>query len=126
MRKASEIEIYHPTTMSSEEAQTLWVDYMARCRRRHLPWLVVNALLSPISLLLAPIPGPNLIGYWFAYRAVKDLLALLGLRHAQDSQVATTFRPREVLAIAGPTGEHTRLTETNATSFAALAAESLP
>ncbi len=68
LRDASELQIYHPPRSQVRRLQNVWVDYMARCRRRHLPWFVVNALLAPISVLLAPFPGPNLIGYWFLYR----------------------------------------------------------
>jgi hypothetical protein len=105
LRAASAIEIHHPAAMSSEEARSHWVDYLARCRRRHLPWLWFNALLSPVTLLLAPLPGPNLIGYWFAYRAVRDILALMGVRHARNSQVVTTFHATNVFSTyagAGP------------------------
>lgn len=117
LRTASAIDIYHPATLTDEEAQTIWIEYLARCRRRHLPWLAVNTLLSPVSLLLAPIPGPNLIGYWFVYRAVKDLLAHSGLRHAQDPRVTTTYHTREFAAIASPSGEFIRMIETEASSF---------
>lgn len=106
LRKASSIEIHYPITLSSEEARSLWVAYLARCRRRHLPWLFVNTLLSPVSVLLAPVPGPNLIGYWFAYRAVRDLLALRGVRLAQqEGRVVTTYHATEIFetyAGAGP------------------------
>lgn len=126
LRTASTIEVYHPAELPSEEAQSLWVGYMARCRRRHLPWLGFNVLISPLSLVLAPLPGPNLIGYWFAYRAVKDALALLGLRHARNPRITTTYHPIEALAIAGPKREFTDRTESNASAFAILATGSLP
>ncbi|SIO59261.1 K+-H+ exchange-related [Singulisphaera sp. GP187] len=126
LRTASAIEMYHPATMSGEEAQAHWVDYMARCRRRHLPWLGFNILISPITLILAPLPGPNLIGYWFAYRAVKDALALLGLRHARDPGMATTYHPLETHAVVTPVGEFSCRTETNTAPFAGLAAGSPP
>lgn len=116
LRSASSIEVLHPVAMPSEEAQVLWNGYLTRCWRRHLPWLFVNILIAPISILLAPIPGPNLIGYWFVYRAVRDLLVLLGIRHAQNAQVVTTYHPTDSFeAYAGaqpsegtwPPGSHT-------------------
>ncbi len=38
--------------------------------------------VAPLTVLLAPLPGPNLIGYWFAYRAVHHGLILHG-RHCK-------------------------------------------
>ncbi|WP_406695248.1 hypothetical protein V5E97_29855 [Singulisphaera sp. Ch08] len=123
---ASTIEIYHPAALSDEEAQALWAVYRTRCLKRHLPWLGVNVLISPISLLLAPLPGPNLIGYWFAYRAVKDARALLGLRHARDPRITTTYHLIEVRMIARPGRELTGLTETDASAIAFLVAGNRP
>lgn len=34
----------------------------------HLRWLIVDLLLLPLSLILMPIPGPNLIGYYLLFR----------------------------------------------------------
>ena len=34
----------------------------------HLRWLIVDALLLPFSLLMVPVPGPNLIGYYLLFR----------------------------------------------------------
>ncbi|MDT4955513.1 MAG: hypothetical protein QOJ02_3651 [Acidobacteriota bacterium] len=91
LRGGSEIELYYPPTFEEEEARTLWRDYLKGRQGRHTFWFVVNALVSPLTLLLAPLPGPNLIGYWFVYRAVCHWLARLGARNARSEQVTTTF-----------------------------------
>jgi hypothetical protein len=97
LRIAPTIEVHHPSSMSSETARQLWSDYLTSRRRRHLPWLGVNALISPLTVVLAPLPGPNVVGYWFAYRAVRNLLAVLGLRRARRADVDVTFHPNEAL-----------------------------
>jgi hypothetical protein len=97
LRTTPVVEVHHPTTITSEEARALWTGYLADRRRRRLPWLALDALISPLTVLLAPLPGPNLIGYWFAYRAVRHLLALLGIRHAGSAEVETTFYPDPAL-----------------------------
>jgi hypothetical protein len=93
LRSAPTIEVIHPPSLSSGEARDLWLAYLRRRFRRHLPWLLFNALLSPLALLLTPLPGPNVIGYWFAYRGVHHLLILLGIRRALSGRVETSFRP---------------------------------
>jgi hypothetical protein len=97
MRSTLTIEINHPASLSSDEARVAWAEYLVAQRRRYLPWLIVNGLVSPLTVLLAPLPGPNLVGYWFAYRAARDLLALLGVRRARLERVPTHFRPSETL-----------------------------
>lgn len=93
LRTAPVIEVHHPTTIASEEVRALWTSYLAARRRRHLPWLVVDSVIAPLTLLLGPLPGPNVVCYWFAYRAVRHLLALAGVRHAGSARVETTLHP---------------------------------
>jgi hypothetical protein len=93
LRHAATIEIVHPSEISTETARAVWNDYLARRQRRHWPWLVFNAALCPLTLLLAPLPGPNLIGYWFIYRAIHHALVIVGLRRVRHEGIATAFRP---------------------------------
>ncbi len=97
LRSSPTIEVRHPTTLTGDEARAAWNEFLTARSRRYLPWLVVNALLAPATALLAPLPGPNVVFYWFAYRAARDLLALLGLRRARLERVPTKFRPSEAL-----------------------------
>jgi hypothetical protein len=93
MRSAPAIEVHHPTSVSEEEVRALWQTYLAGRQRWHFPWLVIDALISPMTIVLAPLPGPNVVGYWFGYRAIRHLLAVLGLRRARSGRVVTTFHP---------------------------------
>jgi hypothetical protein len=95
LRSVPTIEVHHPASLSAQEARASWSEFLNRRRRRHWPWLILNTLIAPVTVLLAPLPGPNLIGYWFAYRAVRDLLAILGARRALSGQVETTFHSDE-------------------------------
>jgi hypothetical protein len=97
LRKAHAIEVYHPASMSAEEAASEWSAFLAASRRRHWPWFIVNALIAPLTVALAPLPGPNLIGYWFAYRAVHHWLILIGLGKVRKGRVETNFLPTETL-----------------------------
>jgi hypothetical protein len=102
LRTVEAIEIHHPAGVATEEVRVLWTDYLVRCKRRHLPGLGLNALVAPLTIVLAPLPGPNLVGYWFTYRAVRHFGALLGLRRAGSEAVAVTFHPvRELDLPAG-------------------------
>ncbi len=99
--RASSIDVYHRSSLPAAEANALWLAYLRRRIRRHLPWLVFDGVLAPLSLVLALLPGPNLIGYWFAYRAVRHLLILLGIRRALFGRVETVFHPVKDLDPSG-------------------------
>ena len=70
-----------------------WNAFLAEGLRRHRPWFVVNLLISPLTVVLAPLPGPNIIGYWFVFRAWQDGMILLGIRRVIVGPVEITFRP---------------------------------
>jgi hypothetical protein len=54
-------------------------------------------LVAPLTVVLAPLPGPNLVGYWFVYRAVHHGLILTGLGRARRGLIDMTFRPDDTL-----------------------------
>jgi len=92
LRHASQITVSYPSSVEEEAARALWMNYLASRGRRHLWWLSINALVAPvILLLLMPIPGPNVIGYWFVYRAVCHAFAWMGVRHAKTEECPTRF-----------------------------------
>jgi hypothetical protein len=97
LRTARRIHLYHPASRSREEVEGLWRRYLNRRWWRHVFWLVVNAVIAPFSALLAILPGPNVIGYWFAYRAIHHLLIVWGIRRVHRGQVPIEWRPRVAL-----------------------------
>ena len=97
LRSAAAIEVRHPTTLTAADASGAWAGFLEGRKRRHLAWLVFYAATCPLTLLLVPLPGPNLIGYWCAYRAIRHLMVVLGLFRAGRGRVATIFDPAEAL-----------------------------
>lgn len=91
LRGVSAVVLHHPPTINEEETRSLWETYLKSRQGRHMFWFVVNALVSPLTLLLAPLPGPNVIGYWFVYRSSCHMLARLGARNARSEQITTQF-----------------------------------
>ena len=73
-----------PAPLSAEEALRLMRAEFARARNHHLRWLVVDLLLFIVSGVLALVPGPNLIAYYFAFRVVGHLQSWRGARQGMD------------------------------------------
>ena len=63
---------------------------------RHGRWLVLYALGFVASGIVMPIPGPNLIAYYFAFLLVGHFLSRRGARHALRS-VTWNLEPNEAL-----------------------------
>jgi hypothetical protein len=90
---ARKVELHHPADKTTEEVIAIWADYLKKQWRRHLIWLVVNGVIAPFSFLLFVLPGPNLIGYWFFYRAIHHLLVVWGIRRVRSGKIPTEFYP---------------------------------
>jgi hypothetical protein len=72
----------------------MWDAYLNHRWWRHLLWMSANGLVAPPGLLILwVLPGPNVIGYWFAYRAIHHALILWGIRRVRRGRVEVVLRP---------------------------------
>jgi hypothetical protein len=128
LRRARSLAIDHPSLMTPKRVESLWGDLLAKRRRKHGTWLVVDGLLAAPSALLAILPGPNLIGYWLLYRAIVHLLAFLGARSGKT--IETVLDPHAELDGTVAAGDDGRIAEISAhlkiPEFAALVAAYAP
>jgi hypothetical protein len=92
LRATRRIDLHHPASRSREAVAAIWNNYLSRRWRSHVTWLSFNAAIAPPALvLLWPLPGPNLIGYWFAYRAIHHWLIVRGIGAVRKQQIPTQF-----------------------------------
>ncbi len=97
-RATRRIELHHPASHTADAVARIWQDYLARKWRRHVAFLSSNALVAPLALaLLWPLPGPNLIGYWFAYRAIHHCLIVRGIGRVRKGRVPTHYHAEAAL-----------------------------
>ena len=88
--------LYRPSDMTSERALAMMRASMVRDRDRHFRWLLIDAFLMILSAALVVVPGPNVLGYYFAFRVVGHYLSWRGARQGLDV-VAWTTAPCEPL-----------------------------
>jgi hypothetical protein len=97
LRKQPSATLFFPGDMPESAA----VDYlraeMGRDFNRHRLWLIINSLLFIGSGVLAVVPGPNILAYYFAFRMVGHFLSMRGARHGLDA-VSWTNEPSAPLA----------------------------
>jgi hypothetical protein len=60
---------------------------------------VLYALVAPPSVILAVLPGPNVIGFWFAYRAIHHGLVVWGISRARRERVPIELYALETLDV---------------------------
>lgn len=80
LRRQTIAHLHHPTDMSDGPALTVLRRQLKRDFDRHRFWLVIDSLLFVASGLLVLLPGPNVVGYYFAFRMVAHFLSLRGAR----------------------------------------------
>ena len=78
LRRQPEAMLAHPDDMTAEQMLTLVRRMLQRDYERHRLWLVIDSILLVISGLLALVPGPNLVAYYFAFRVVGHWLSMRG------------------------------------------------
>jgi hypothetical protein len=98
LRTATEVVLVHPTDVDPERVRHSWTSELRRQVGNQLLWLVVNSIVGPVLAVgLAILPGPNVIGYWFLYRAGAHAMAWTGVRRALRGQIPTTLRAEPLL-----------------------------
>ncbi len=100
LRGQTAVRAFFPAGIETAEANAIIRGSLARDARRHRRWLVVDTLGGLLSLLLVPLPGLNLPGYYFSFRIVGHLLSILGARQGLKV-VAWDLQPSDLLAELG-------------------------
>ena len=84
LRSETAVAATYPQDMTFDQVMALIRRTLQRDYGRHRLWLGVDGLLLIASAALIPVPGPNIVGYYFAFRVVGHWLcvrgALQGLR----------------------------------------------
>jgi hypothetical protein len=85
LRHAQTATLIYPADLTQSDADDRARRVLQRDADRHRWWLGIDTLLLALSLLLILLPGPNLVGYYFAFRVVGHYLSWRGARHGLDT-----------------------------------------
>lgn len=97
LRTEREVCAFYPAGLSEDRAKSVIRGNLSREFGRHRWWLAANTLAGVASLALMPLPGPNIIGFYFAFRIVGHFLSVRGARQGLD---AVTWRLRDSALLA--------------------------
>jgi hypothetical protein len=88
------------SSLDVEQARATLMALLRHARRHHLRWLVVDLLLLIVSGILALVPGPNVLAYYFMFRVFGHLQSWRGARQGADA-IVWTFEPDTSLTELG-------------------------
>ena len=84
LRNLMTASFVYPANLSDASAAAARTNLLTRARQHHGRWLLVNVALVAVTAILVLLPGPNLIGYYFAFRVVGHFLSWRGASQALD------------------------------------------
>jgi hypothetical protein len=84
LRGKSNVVLSHPDDVAFDTIQPIARRMLQHDYDRHRVWLVVDLVLLVVSGVLALVPGPNVLAYYFAFRVVGHWLSMRGARQGLD------------------------------------------
>jgi hypothetical protein len=97
MRRQHAAVAVHPEDLSPDGALAIVKPALQADFEKHRRWLVIDCALMIVSAALILVPGPNVLGYYFAFRVVGHYFSMRGARQGLD-RVSWTTRPSDALA----------------------------
>lgn len=84
LRRETAAELFYPDDMREEEAVAILRRQLTRDFEKHRLWLAIDSLLLVGAGALFWLPGPNFLGYFFAFRVVGHYFSVRGARSGLD------------------------------------------
>ena len=103
LRHCTRAALVHPSDLSASRAAEERDRVLAAARTHHVRWFVFDTVALVVSGLLALLPGPNLIAYYFLFRLIGHFLSWRGARQA--TRAAWDLRGEPALAELGRLAE---------------------
>jgi K+-H+ exchange-related protein len=84
LRHFTAATLVHPSDLIEAPAAALRDRLLTDARKHHGKWLAIDAALLAASGVLMLVPGPNVLAYYFAFRAVGHYLSWRGAQQSLD------------------------------------------
>ena len=79
LRNQTQVALVHPVDMTAPDAQALVKTEITSDAAKHRRWLVIDGLIAAITgPLFFFVPGPNIVSWYFTFRAVGHFLSWRG------------------------------------------------
>ncbi len=102
LRTQRDAELVYPDDVDSSCALAIARGGLQRDADRHGRWLIIDGVLAAmLGPLLFFVPGPNLVAYYFTFRAVGHLLSWRGARRGLGGVSWNTRSSRSLSELRG-------------------------
>ena len=81
LRKVDAVCLVYPNDVTQDAAIDVLRKQLARDFDKHRLWLAIDSVLMVASAALILVPGPNVAGYYFAFRTVGHYFSVRGARN---------------------------------------------
>jgi len=98
--KNTQATLRFPSTLDQTEARATLDRALMAARWHHGLWLAIDGPLFVVSGALMPVPGPNILAYYLAFRAIGHWLSWRGARQSLNT-IVWTLEPDADLAELG-------------------------
>jgi hypothetical protein len=100
LRSAGSAVLRHPADQDGQEAMRLARRHFSSDCGKHRRWLVIDALITAVTgPLFFFVPGPNIISWYFAFRAVGHYYAMNGASRALSGVAWATEASDDLTAL---------------------------
>jgi hypothetical protein len=81
LRKQESACLHYPDDVRESDATAILRFHLTRDLKKHRRWLAIDSTLMVVfGVVLFAVPGPNIVGYYFAFRVVGHFLSFRGAR----------------------------------------------
>ena len=84
IRTLTAAALVYPSDLSDASAAAARERLLTHARRHHGRWLLLNIVGVALTAILVLVPGPNVIGYYFAFRVIGHFLSWRGAWQGLD------------------------------------------
>ncbi len=85
LRKETVVDLRYPPDLGADAALKEVREEFARDSAKHLRWLIIDSILVAITgPLFFFVPGPNVVSWYFTFRAVAHFLSWRGARKGRN------------------------------------------
>jgi Mitochondrial K+-H+ exchange-related len=81
LRNQTQVEFFYPDDMEQAKSLELARAELQREADRHLKWVIIDGTIFVASGVVALVPGPNVLAYYFGFRLVGHYLSRRGAKH---------------------------------------------
>lgn len=100
LRGATRAELHVPEDLDPDDGLRRFREGLQQDADRHLRRLAIHSVGLLVSIPVALIPGPNLLGYLFTFTVVGHYLSFRGARHGLTEVTWTVVQNPELTTIA--------------------------